>query len=706
MSINSSSFNVDGLISGMSTTDIIDKLMTLDRAPLAALQKQKSSVSARDQAYRNIGTKLASFQTAVRALMQTSAINVKSTGSSDSSVATATADSTATNGSFSLGVTQLATQTVARSTAPIAGAIVSSNPLSSAGFATPVNVPAAGTTNSFTVAAAGADGVVRSASVTVNPNDTMDQVLSNMQTALNGLGTGVSFTVGLGTDSAGRANNSVVITPSSSSAKIYFGAGGDTSNFLTATHLAGAVQSTTNGSIASTSPLTGLNLNGAINSSSAGFAGGATVTQAGSFKINGVQIDYSATDSVNTILGRINSSSAGVVAAYDPSKDAITLTNSVSGNALVTIDGTNDTGGLLGALKLTNATQQPGQNAIYTINGQQYSSASNTVSNALPGVTLKLLSAPVGATTTISVSQDTSTAQQNVQKFVDAFNSVVDALSSATAYNATNKTSGPLAGDPTIQSIESSIRELVQNPALGATGKYLTLADIGISTGAWGSAVGTTDNLQLDSTKLSNALSDNPNAVFSVLAGLTTTTTLNSNNFLTTAVGKPTGVYQSGTFQLSYAPPTGGATQGTLTSVFTPSVGVANSPVSQAWTLGTGSTSAIPGMVLNSNTGLNPAQSYSDTLTYTVSNAGVLQGLDQYLSQVLGSNGPIQAEEDNAGTESKDIDDQISSMNTLLDQRRQAYQAQFTALEVALSKLQSQSSQMSSAMAGLGASSR
>src|SRR5438105_1278554 len=102
MSINSTSFNVDGVVSGLNTADIINKLMTLDRAPLIGLQHQKARVSARDQAYRDVGTKLAKFQSAVQALMQASAINVKTTSSSSSAIATATASSNATNGSFTL----------------------------------------------------------------------------------------------------------------------------------------------------------------------------------------------------------------------------------------------------------------------------------------------------------------------------------------------------------------------------------------------------------------------------------------------------------------------------------------------------------------------------------------------------------------------------------------------------------------------------
>src|SRR5262249_20256914 len=147
--------------------------------------------------------------------------------------------------------------------------------------------------------------------------------------------------------------------------------------------------------------------------------------------------------------------------------------------------------------------------------GQPITSSSNTVSGYIPGVTLALRSASA-TPTTVTVSQNTDATVQLVHSFVDAFNGTLDAIDSETNNDPTATTPPPLAGDPGLEGIENTLRSLTSSAALGATGTYRSLADIGISTGATGAAVGTTNRLQVDDAKLAAALNDNPQAVQSV----------------------------------------------------------------------------------------------------------------------------------------------------------------------------------------------
>src|SRR3989442_12660918 len=113
MSVNSLSsntpFNFDGIVSNLSTSSIIPKMMSLEQAPLTQLQKQQATVKSRDDAYQALQTQVSSFQSALKTLLLSSNVNVKSTTSSSASVATATAGSDAVNGSYTVGVTRLAT---------------------------------------------------------------------------------------------------------------------------------------------------------------------------------------------------------------------------------------------------------------------------------------------------------------------------------------------------------------------------------------------------------------------------------------------------------------------------------------------------------------------------------------------------------------------------------------------------------------------
>ena len=84
----------------------------------------------------------------------------------------------------------------------------------------------------------------------------------------------------------------------------------------------------------------------------------------------------------------------------------------------------------------------------------------------------------------------------------------------------------------------------------------------------------------------------------------------------------------------------------------------------------------------------------TDTINFTVTSRGVLQSLDSFLTKTLGNTGTFATEQTGASDAERIIDKQISDMNDRLDQRRQDLQKKFTAMEVALSKLQAQSSSL------------
>jgi flagellar capping protein FliD len=105
----------------------------------------------------------------------------------------------------------------------------------------------------------------------------------------------------------------------------------------------------------------------------------------------------------------------------------------------------------------------------------------------------------------------------------------------------------------------------------------------------------------------------------------------------------------------------------------------------------------IPGLAITAMNTL-PGASGTDTITYTVNTRGVMQSLNDYLNNVLGSTGVFQTEQNDAQSELKDITDQIANQNQLLSQKQQTLQAQFTAMEVALSQLQAQSGSMLSSL--------
>ena len=154
-------------------------------------------------------------------------------------------------------------------------------------------------------------------------------------------------------------------------------------------------------------------------------------------------------------------------------------------------------------------------------------SNSNIVTGAVQGVNVTLLAL---GTTSITTTQDTATATKNVQAFITQFNSMVDVLDAATAIEHYHEAAGSLAGDSTITGLANQLRSIVTQAGVVPAGSaYNTMGDIGISTGAYGSAVGTTNHLVLDTGKLTTALQNNPQAVTQLLSGLSGTTALGSD---------------------------------------------------------------------------------------------------------------------------------------------------------------------------------
>jgi flagellar hook-associated protein 2 len=239
--------------------------------------------------------------------------------------------------------------------------------------------------------------------------------------------------------------------------------------------------------------------------------------------INGVDINYNTTtDALSTIISRINNSDAGVIASIDRTSDKILLTRKNTG--AIAIDITDTSGTLGGALKLAPGTtnaQTIGSTSQVTVDGRSITSTSNTVTNAIDGVTLNLVSKdPVDQVETLAVGVDQSAVQTALNSFITSFNNLGDLLDSAT--KSTPGTSGgtagstaPLAEDPTALTMFLSLRDTVMQSV--GSGAMNALGALGVNSGAIGSAVGTTNRLQLDTTKLATALTSDPNAVANLL---------------------------------------------------------------------------------------------------------------------------------------------------------------------------------------------
>ena len=221
--------------------------------------------------------------------------------------------------------------------------------------------------------------------------------------------------------------------------------------------------------------------------------------------------------SLSGVRDAINAANAGISAniisdGTSSNRLVITSTDSGSANALkITVadsDSSNtDNAGLSqlaydGTSPLTSHMAQPTgmepKDALLTIDGIQIKKPSNTIADAISGMTVNLFKT---GTTDLTVKQDTAAIQSAVQTFVTAYNTLNTTITTLSQYDITNKKAATLTGDSTLNSLKSQLRNVFNTPLSTAGGRLSVLSDAGITFQKNGT-------LALDTAKLSTVLND------------------------------------------------------------------------------------------------------------------------------------------------------------------------------------------------------
>ncbi len=255
-------------------------------------------------------------------------------------------------------------------------------------------------------------------------------------------------------------------------------------------------------------------------------------------------IAVDSTMSMQDLVDAINSKGINVQAAYNAATDRFTLqTTNNSADAGINFDGSSATGldFLQNKLKLnTDKYAQNGTDAIFDLDGLNNLSEATNAFN-ISGVSYTLKST---GDATVKVAPDIETTIANVKSFVDEYNKIITSLTKEIdedvyrdylpltddqkkdmsddeikAWEAKAK-SGMLHSDATLRNALYTLRNDMANKIQGITGKYKSLADIGISTGSYFNDDGTMNTewteggkLYVNETKLRQALETDPDAV-------------------------------------------------------------------------------------------------------------------------------------------------------------------------------------------------
>jgi flagellar hook-associated protein 2 len=225
-----------------------------------------------------------------------------------------------------------------------------------------------------------------------------------------------------------------------------------------------------------------------------------------------VNVEVTADDTLTSIAKKINSSgaalSAGVVNDGKGNyRLQVSATQSGAANGITFTEGGSLSLGLTDPLN----EKQPAADAVVKIDGMEISSASNTVSGAVPGVTLNLTD--VG-TSVVKVDRDGDGLKTKLNTFVTAYNDVMKTLNAAFTYTGVTKGADSLAGDSTMKQVQSQLRDLVSKVTSNGDSSLTMLSSIGISTARDGT-------LTLDDTKYTAAVAKDYEGVASLLAGRT-----------------------------------------------------------------------------------------------------------------------------------------------------------------------------------------
>jgi flagellar hook-associated protein 2 len=225
-------------------------------------------------------------------------------------------------------------------------------------------------------------------------------------------------------------------------------------------------------------------------------------TLSGSLTIQGHTFNVDSADNDTTLASlasAINSAGIGV--------SANVITDS-TGSRLSLVSGTSGAAGqlsVIGSLSgasagaLSFSSSQDGKDASLTVDGVAITTGSNTVSNAIPGVTFQLLGSSAGTQIQVEITNNNTDIGTAMSKFVAAYNAVINDINGQEKNNSSGKAE-PLFGSPTLALIQSQITGALFTGAASGAIKNVTQLGIGLNNDG---------TLTLNADTLNSALNSN-----------------------------------------------------------------------------------------------------------------------------------------------------------------------------------------------------
>ena len=494
-----------GLGSGLDTSSWVEALASTKQPEITKLQTKITDTQAVKTAVNNTRSKVSTLRTAVEKFTDakfggTFDLFTKSTAkSSNEDVFTAVADSNAKRQNYDIYVKQLATYTKATSMQAVSSVADDDTSLKSLGITS-------GTLNTYV------NGVKNT--INIESGDTVGDLKIELANA------GIKMDI---TD-----NGEIKFSALNEGDTIHVGATTDTSNFVSLVGL----ERDEDGNYVSSNSVYKATTSTKLTSEDAGFN---QIIKAGTFTIGTAQFKIDGNTTLSSLISAINNNDDAQAYAYwDDATGKLSITSKKEGASFINIEaGTSNFTDVMGltesvwdedgnviSSKMFTDAQELGQNAILSINGTNLVSTSNTVTSdvsRIQGVTitLKRTNTEEDGATSLDVAQDTSGLKDALQKFVDAYNDVIDQIGTVTANGA------ELHGESSLTSLKNTLRSYTNGANNTNGGVFKLLSEIGVSTTKAHSnnLSSDTNTLSFDESTFLKALEENPDSVKALLAG-------------------------------------------------------------------------------------------------------------------------------------------------------------------------------------------
>ncbi len=481
-----------GLASGLDIDRMVKDLMKAERMPVDKLEKQRTEIGWKTDAYREVNLKMRTFNDLIfDTVLRASNMKKRTVSSSNIDIATATASSSAGNASFTLNeVRQLATSATAQSK-NLSG-ITEKSQLKELDINDGEWIQ--GKLQRETVQVS--DGKVQLSEA--------PQFAGESMLIINGKAYAVAD------NPEDLAKGEVFI---SDTGEMTFSSADKLTGKVTVEYIQADSEATER----------------------------YTTSTVATIAANGEKVEssffFKESDTIGTVVTKLQNADAKVNAFFDEYSGALVVTRKETGHFGEA--GQNElmfSGALFEQGLGLNDNVQAGKNAQFTVNGIETERTSNTFT--LSGMTITLKDTSTQAVT-LSAATDVDSIVETIKSFVDEYNALVDhmngklnekyyrdyapltdaerdELSESEAKRWEEKAqSGLLRSDPLLQSALTNMRQTLYEP-VDTGGAFTHLSQIGITT---------TDNyrdggkLEIDEDKLRAAIEEDADSVYAIFAG-------------------------------------------------------------------------------------------------------------------------------------------------------------------------------------------